>query len=448
MFNIILASDINNGIGLNNSIPWDNKDDKIFFKKMTSFNEFNGINILIMGRKTFDSLNLNYFNDRILYVITRNIKENTDNIFYFNSFQNAYNNAIKYINSKIWVIGGKEIYELALKHYKINKIYYNIIKNEYKCDTYINMNKYNIIWENIKETENIIYKIGYLKKNVEIQYLNLLHDVLNNGNIKDSRNGKVISSFGKSLSWDLNDGFPLLTSKKMFWRGIVEELLFFIRGSTDTNELSKKGIKIWEGNTSNEFLKNMNLDYPKGFMGPMYGYQWRFFNKDYKNENDKNYVDQLQNIINEINNNPNSRRLIMTDFNPLQVNQGVLYPCHSLIIQFYIMDNKLSCSMYQRSGDLFLGVPFNIASTSLLLCIISKLTNKEPGIVNLHIGDNHIYEEHIEQVKEQLNNLYYDSPQIEIPNFKTLKQVEESKYEDYKLINYNSCKAIVGKLIV
>jgi thymidylate synthase len=219
----------------------------------------------------------------------------------------------------------------------------------------------------------------------------------------------------------------------MFWKGIVEELLFFIRGDTNTNLLSNKGIKIWELNTRKDFLDKLGLNYPEGEMGPMYGYQWRKFNDS---------VDQLTNLINELKRNPFSRRLLMTDFNPCQVDKGVLYPCHSIIIQMYINDNKLSCTMYQRSGDLFLGIPFNIASTSLLVHIIAKLTKLDVGTVNLVIGDYHIYQDHKQAVLEQLSRTPYDLSQLDLPDFNTLEQVEKSSFEDYKIINYQSHKPI------
>jgi thymidylate synthase len=242
----------------------------------------------------------------------------------------------------------------------------------------------------------------------------------------------------------------------MFLKGIIEELLFFIRGETDTNKLMEKGINIWKGNTTREFLDKLGLDYKEGMMGPMYGYQWRFFNKSYNdcNQTDCNElhsIDQLKNIIETLKNNPNSRRLIMTDFNPAMVDQCVLYPCHSLIIQFYVSKTestpKLSIKMYQRSADLFLGLPFNIASTTLLLYIVAKLVNMTPDNVHITLGDCHIYDAHIDAVKEQLSRECFDLPKLIIPDFKTLEEVEQSCYTDYKLENYISHPSIKAQMI-
>ena len=180
-------------------------------------------------------------------------------------------------------------------------------------------------------------------------------------------------------------------------------------------------------------------------MGPMYGYQWRFFGKPYQGEGP--YVDQLTNLMNEIKTNPHSRRLIITTFNPAMVDMGVLYPCHSIVLQFYINENKLSVKMYQRSADLFLGLPFNIASTSLLLYIVAKLTNMIPDMVHITLGDCHIYEQHIDSVKLQLSKTLYSLPTLTIPDFTTLEQVEKSKYSDYVLNNYISHEPIKVQMI-
>jgi thymidylate synthase len=286
----------------------------------------------------------------------------------------------------------------------------------------------------------------------EAQYLQLLHKVLNNGVKKVGRNGETYSLFGEQLVFNLRRGFPLLTTKKMFWRGIVEELLFFIRGDTDTKLLEEKGINIWKKNTSREFLDKCGLDYKEGDMGPMYGFQWRHFNAPYKGA-DADYsmsgFDQLGKIISEINKNRESRRLVMTDFNPLQLSAGVLYPCHSLILQFYIDGDSIDVKMYQRSADMFLGVPFNIASTSLLLYIIARLTNLEPRYVILTFGDTHIYSLHRDEVCTQLSRLPLKAMScIKISEkIQSLEDVERSQYSDYELVDYVYHPAIKAEMV-
>ena len=285
---------------------------------------------------------------------------------------------------------------------------------------------------------------------METQYLSLLSDTLQNGEKRETRNGITLSKFFTTMSFDMKDGFPLLTTKKMFWKGIVEELLFFIRGDTNTNLLSEKGIHIWDKNTNQEFLDKQQLPYEPGDMGPMYGYQWRFFNKPYRLENKEikeKIIDQLQFVINEIKTNPHSRRIIMTTFNPSQVDQGVLYPCHSIVIQFYVEQERLSCSMYQRSCDLFLGCPFNIASTSLLLHIISQLTGYQPGKVNMVLGDYHIYQEHVNAVKEQLQREPYPLCTLQMKPFRSLEEVELSSKYDFTLLEYQFHPTITARMV-
>jgi thymidylate synthase len=272
-------------------------------------------------------------------------------------------------------------------------------------------------------------------------YLELLKDVYENGIKKSTRNGFTYSQFGAILRFNVNDGntFPLLTTKKVFIRGIIEELLWFLRGSTNSKELEEKGINIWKGNSSREYLDSVNLfNYPEGELGPIYGYQWRSFNGK---------IDQLRYLLEELELN-NSRRALISAWNPCQLKEQALPPCH-LIYNFYKNDNdNLSCMMYMRSADLFLGVPFNIASTALLTMIIAKVMGMKTKDICISICDCHIYDEHLEAVKEQLTNEIYKSPQIiikkeiDISNKlsidEKIKWIEELKFEDFELINYKS----------
>ena len=277
----------------------------------------------------------------------------------------------------------------------------------------------------------------------EKQYLSLLNDVYKNGNEKVGRNGMTKSMFGKTLTFDLTEGYPLLTTKKMFFRGIVEELLFFIRGQTDTNILEEKKINIWKGNTNREFLdligKNKRR---KGIMGPMYGYQWRNYNSEYDEEkacSKNDGIDQLKNVIENIRNDPHSRRILLTDFNPLQVHEGVLFPCHSIIIQFYVHDGNLDMFCYNRSSDLFHGLPFNIASSSLFHILIAKITGLKARQFTLSLGDSHIYESHNEVVEKQLLREPLKCPKLEImKDVKSIEDIEKLEFNDFKLVDYNS----------
>lgn len=480
-FNVILATDLDGGFGFQGELPWDLSKDWEFFKSITKTHGIlPGINqsdnIMISGRKTWESMGSRPWPGRKTFIVSSQWESlaqthvNTQ-LKFFPNFFTAYLEAsgCAYANSDIWVIGGAQIYDEALRHWACGQIYWTKIHGHFKSDVQIDMNKYSICWTNSETTGDIDkntgleyqleFKLGTASPNAEAQYLSTLYDVVTTGEKRQTRNAITYSKFTQTISADLSQGFPLLTTKKMFWKGIVEELLFFIRGETDTTKLSVQGIKIWEPNTTQEFLDSVGLDYPPGHMGPMYGYQWRHWGKPYmvganstepNQANQANQIDgfdQLAKIIEEIKADPHSRRILMTDFNPAQASQGVLYPCHSIVMQFYVESGKLSCTMYQRSGDLFLGIPFNIASTSLLTHIISKLTGLTPGTVNLTIGDYHVYDAHVGAVYEQLERVPKDLPQIVLPDFKTIEQVEQSTFTDFQLVNYKSNSAIKAQMV-
>lgn len=449
-FNVILATDSHYNIGKNNTLPWNFALDMKHFTNLTkSTNVFNHKNILIMGRRTWESMGCKDLPNRLNYVITSQDLSEYPNTLFFKDFYSAYCHASE-SKGEIWIIGGSKIYDSAIRHWACNKVYWTLINGKFDGEIQFDVSKYQINWfdeieqNDINKLDNKEYKltfrVGHVKYGIESQYLHTLHELITTGEERKTRNAITYSKFNKTISWDLADGFPLLTTKKTFWKGIVEELLFFIRGDTDSTKLSAKGVKIWEPNTTRDFLDNMGFkDYPVGEMGPMYGYQWRNFNGQ--------NIDQLKKVIHEIKTDPHSRRILMTDFNPAQAHLGVLYPCHSIILQFYVEKGRLSCNMYQRSADVMLGSPFNIASTSLLLHIISCLTGLNTGKVNLIMGDYHLYQVHLEQAKLQLTRIPYDLPKLVMKEFKTLEEVENSSLEDYKIIDYTSYPVIKAQMV-
>lgn len=216
----------------------------------------------------------------------------------------------------------------------------------------------------------------------------------------------TVSIFGAQMRFDLrNDIFPLLTTKRVFWRAVLEELLWFIKGSTNAKELQDKNVHIWDGNSTREFLdKNGFHDREEGDLGPVYGFQWRHFGAEYKTCHDDytgKGIDQLNEIIERIRNNPNDRRIIMSAWNVTDIPKMALPPCHCFV-QFYVADGELSCQLYQRSADMGLGVPFNIASYALLTYMIAHVTGLKPGDFIHTLGDAHVYLTHIEPLKEQV----------------------------------------------
>ena len=278
-----------------------------------------------------------------------------------------------------------------------------------------------------------------LMESMESQYINLIKHILKNGISKDDRTGiGTLSIFSYNMTFNLRESFPLLTTKKVYWKGVVEELLWFISGSTDSNVLKEKGVRIWEGNSSREFLDSQGLShYDQGDIGAGYGFQWRHFGAKYTNMYDSyegQGVDQLKDVIYKIKNTPDDRRIIMSAWNPTDLDKMALPPCH-IFVQFWVDTNKkeLHSQMYQRSCDVGLGVPFNIASYALLTCIIAKLCDLTPGDFHYCMGDTHIYKNHIDAIKLQITRDPYDFPKI---NIKDITDIDNIKFDDIELIDY------------
>ena len=286
------------------------------------------------------------------------------------------------------------------------------------------------------------------------QYLDLCKSVLENGIKKEDRTGTgTISYFGRQMRFNLNEGFPLLTTKRVHLKSIIHELLWFISGDTNIKYLVDNDVRIWndwpfaayqkseeyQGETIEEFaakVKESDEFAAKwGKLGPVYGKQWRNFSG----------VDQLEDLINQIKTNPTSRRLIISAWNPGEIHEMALPPCHCFM-QFYVNDGKLSCQLYQRSADIFLGVPFNIASYSLFTMMIAQVTGLGLGDFVHTIGDAHIYLNHLEQIDKQLKREPRALPKMIINT--NVKSIYDFKFEDFELVDYNPHKGIKGKVAV
>lgn len=486
----ITAIASNKSIGYNNNLIFNIKDELLHFSKTTRFvSDINKKNAIIMGKNTFLSLNSKPLFNRINCVISSSLSKNDINqdVLLFKNVEACLselmsNNLIE----SIFVIGGESLYKYFIdKNYFTNMVIthitYPIIDYGDKFFPEINSDSFNvssyhcyktkgteILLKNEIDIEYTIYSmekninINYFNKllsnslqnNDEYQYLNILRDVLNNGEIRNTRNSQVISLFSKKMDFDISQYFPLLTTKKVFFKGVKKELLWFISGNTNANLLSEQGVNIWNGNSSREYLDSIGLCNNKiGDCGPIYGYQWRHFNNPYK-DCDTDYkekgIDQLMNVINLIKTDPFSRRIYMTAWNPCQLSEMALPPCH-VSYQFYvekctITDKlKLNCLMYQRSGDLFLGVPFNIASTALLTYIIANVTDTLPNKIRIVIGDAHIYSSHIEQIKTQLERLPYKFPELIIN--KKITDIDNIDENSIIIRNYKHHSQISAKMI-
>ena len=262
------------------------------------------------------------------------------------------------------------------------------------------------------------------------QYQDLLRHILATGREKGDRTGTgTISTFGYQMRFDLREGFPLLTTKKLHLKSIIYELLWFLRGDTNVQYLQEHGVRIW-----NEWARE------DGDLGPIYGYQWRSW-PDYQG----GHIDQIQQIIDQLRRDPDSRRMLVSAWNVVQLDQMALAPCHCLM-QFYVAEGRLSLQLYQRSADVFLGVPFNIASYALLLLMIAQVTGLEVGDFVHTFGDVHIYRDHLEQVELQLERTPKTLPQMKLNP--QIRQLEDFTYEDFELIGYEPYPHIAAKVSV
>ena len=427
MLEVIIAVDENDGIGKEGKLPWHLPEELGLFKYKTMDS------VLIVGRKTSETLPPLY--NREIITVSR-----TGEI---DSVEKAIIKAQQSNKRKIFITGGAELYNEVFKNHLhlVSRIHVSFIKGIHNCDVFVTsipFFRFNCVSH--QEFKGFIHEVYEPKYPCgEVQYITLLNDTLISNNYTHGRNGRVISQFGKYLYFNLSKEFPLLTTKKMFLRGVVEELLFFLRGETDSKILEKKGVTIWKPNTEDR----------GGLMGPMYGYQWRNFGAPYSEMTRSSIsdgMDQLNNVVRLIKTEPTSRRIMMTTFNPLQAEEGVLYPCHSIIIQFYVENefcditnrevSYLDLYCYNRSNDVGLGLPFNIASTSLLLMIIAKITSLVPRYVNISMGDAHIYVEHVGELSRQIGRIPYSLPRVVIPDISDISDINGLGYGDFILSDY------------
>lgn len=484
----IVAHSYLQGISNKNKIPWNSKNDLKFIKNITTLSPLK--NSLIMGRKTFESIG-RVLPKRHNIVITSSPQQNEDNLSYATNIIEGITIAKDNNTDILWVFGGASIYDQFLQSNFLNEMITGFVITqapEFECDQFIENNIYEFIrshnmhhknksfvLENTNEGEFIlnIYSNTHLPnewikffKNEGLEliggnqldkdYLSLVERILSTGEPRKTRNGNTISKFSDKISVDLSQGFPLLTTKKVFFNSVIHELLWFIKGDTNSKTLEALKVNIWKGNTTKEFLSNSNLPYQEGIGGPIYGYQWRNFGQKYQYTNQQGEkcttegvesgLDQLQYIIDEIRQNPSSRRLFMSGWNPNQLQQMCLPPCH-VSYQFYVQNGKLSCQMYQRSADVFLGLPFNIASTALLTHLIANITDLEVGWVHICIGDTHIYEDHLPAIKTQLERMEQDYELPKLVLKKKPENIEDYEFSDIEIMGYKCHPAIRAKML-
>jgi dihydrofolate reductase / thymidylate synthase len=434
MLSIIVATDENGGISKHDTIPWPNGDLQYFKNITTQTIDPEKKNCVIMGRKTFESIGKELAN-RLNLVASRSGCSLDDLI------------KIAEMNDQIetiFIIGGSEIYSEIFKNYyhRIYNIYWTRINGNFDCDKFFDCRG--------RETDlKLIYSMPFEFGSYNIyrpinrdeeQYLTLLKDILENGSERTDRTGVgTISKFGVRMEFDISKSFPIITTRQISWKTILKELLWFISGSTDSTILEEKGVKIWLGNTSREFLDNRGLNnLPVGDIGAGYGHCWRHWGAEYstcKKDYTGKGIDQLKNVINLIKTDPTSRRIIMSAWNPSETNNIALPPCH-ILCQWYVNNGTLDCQLYQRSGDMALGIPFNITSYSFLTFIIAKICNLQPGRFIHVIGDAHIYKNHYNGIQEQITRHPFQFPEL---IFNTeITDIDSISEKDFSIKRYNS----------
>lgn len=491
-FSIVLTCDKTYGISKStpdneNAIPWNISREMLFFQTLTlvETDELDKENSVIMGRNTADTLDAP-LTRRVNIVITSQSNYRANEGFYSSKTLDQALILIKTMHitrtNKVFVIGSAHLVLEAIKHKRCRTIYLNVIDDDYQCDIKLatefidtlNSESYDLDYR----TEDAVCTVRQLDQRIkfnkytyynpeEFEYLQLLDKILTTGEYRKTRNANTYSIFGEKLVFDMKNGFPLLTSKEMFHRGILEELLFFLRGDTNTKKLEDKKVTIWHSNTTKEFIDSNNKNLQEYDMGPMYGFQWRHFNAPYQGC-DYDYsgqgIDQLKQVIDTIVLDPNSRRIEMTTFNPVQVELGVLHPCHGLFTQFYVEHGRISLQMTQRSVDSILGMPFNIASYAALLHIVTNLVNNHaerkhvidytPGKLIMVFGDTHIYSDeqadHVELAKQQIKMKFmtYTFPEFHLRvKLKSINDLMTLSVTDINIVNYVSNGPLKAKMV-
>lgn len=481
---VIVACTPKGGIGKDGVLPWKLPGDMAHFKRITTTvceTHAGKTNAVVMGRKTWESIPAKFrpLPGRINVVLTSSADSPEMASQYPSGVMLAASLpcAMQRLGDRedcaeIFVIGGQAAYVEAVQMENCARLFITRVGKDVECDAFFpafddtrfhlrNVSKtksddglpYDFtMWESrtaLQVPPSLKEELtGFLHE--EYQYLNSIRSIIASGDSFDDRTGVgTLATFGHQMRFDLRKSFPLLTTKRVFWRGVVEELLWFVRGDTNANHLTEKGVKIWEGNGSREFLDKRGLPHRDvGDLGPVYGFQWRHFGAKYVDMH-TDYtgqgVDQLAECIHLIKTNPADRRMVLSAWNPADLTLMALPPCH-MFCQFYVSNGELSCLMYQRSCDMGLGVPFNIASYSLLTCMVAKVCGLKPGEFIHTMGNTHVYKNHVEPLRVQLERTPRPFPTLQIN--RDVTNIDDFRAGDFELVGYNPLGKIAMEMAV
>lgn len=500
-FQIVVAATLQHGIGVEGRLPWKLKHDMNHFKEVTSKAAPAKSNAVIMGRKTWDSIPAKFrpLAGRLNVVLSRSAEAGgafPEGVQVCGSLPSAlellagpeWSERIDFV----FLIGGGELFREAMGSPLCEAIHLTEVAADVPCDTFMpppDLRRFSVWSASCPAVEaGLRYSfVTYVarqhlldssrgegtqlepepaacaspghpprlpeaiaRKHEEFQYLDLVRDIIGSGALRSDRTGTgVLSKFGCQMRFNLRKSFPLLTTKRVFWRGVVEELLWLISGSTSAKVLQEKGIHIWDGNASREYLDSIGLsEREEGDLGPVYGFQWRHFGAKYTDmhaDYSGQGVDQLADVIHKLRHAPHDRRIVLSAWNPADLRLMALPPCH-MFAQFYVADGELSCQMYQRSCDMGLGVPFNIASYALLTCMIAHVCDLQVGDFIHVLGDAHVYSNHVEPLKEQLLHSPRPFPTLVIKGRR--RDIDAFSADDFELLDYSPHKKIAMKMAV
>jgi dihydrofolate reductase/thymidylate synthase len=501
-FSLVVAATRGRGIGRDGAVPWRLPEDLKFFRRVTSAHDEppHKRNAVIMGRKTWDSIPERFrpLAERLNVVITSRKAELAAALAPLSDVRvvGSLPEALQLVSpggaeaervARVLVIGGGQVYRDALALPQCESIYYTLVDADVPCDTFfpeLDPRVFALASESpwFRDAE-LPYQFRFFRRVAsapapaspgapvaaasaggeakgdagaqgnaeEQQYLDLVRDIIDRGVLRGDRTGTgTLAKFGCQMRFSLREGrFPLLTTKRVFWRGVAEELLWFISGDTNARTLNDKGIKIWEANGSRAFLDSLGLrEREEGDLGPVYGFQWRHFGAKYTNMH-ADYrgqgVDQLAAAIHAIKTNPNDRRIVISAWNPADLKLMALPPCH-MFAQFFVANGELSCQMYQRSCDMGLGVPFNIASYALLTRLVAQVCGLQPGEFVHTLGDAHVYLNHVEALREQLKRTPRPFPVLRIRP--EVRDIDAFRFDDFELVGYDPHDKLAMKMAV
>eukprot|EP00927_Polykrikos_kofoidii_P086971 TRINITY_DN98_c0_g1_i2.p1 TRINITY_DN98_c0_g1~~TRINITY_DN98_c0_g1_i2.p1 ORF type:complete len:488 (+),score=57.35 TRINITY_DN98_c0_g1_i2:68-1531(+) len=482
---VIVATTPKRGIGKDGTLPWRIPEDLAHFKRVTTATDGDGCqNAVVMGRKTWESIPEKFrpLAGRINVVLTKSASEPAfvspypDGVVTAASLTSAVEKLVSRDDvAEIFVIGGESAYREALEMPSCHRIFLTRIGKEMECDAFFPAFDETVFKpvhvSTTRSREGLPYDFAIYDRNgqdarpspalaaagganqflhEEYQYLTAIREILAKGIDMDDRTGVGTRSlFGQQMRYDLRKSFPLLTTKRVFWRGVLEELLWFVKGDTNGKHLSEKGVSIWDGNGSKEFLEKRGLGHrEEGDLGPVYGFQWRHFGAKYVDMH-TDYtgqgVDQLADCIRKIKEDPTDRRILLTAWNPADLGEMALPPCH-MFCQFYVANGELSCLMYQRSCDMGLGVPFNIASYSLLTYMVAQVCGLKPGEFIHTLGNAHVYRNHVEPLETQLQRTPRPFPTLKVNPDVT--DIDGFQASDFELVGYNPLGKIAMEMAV